>query len=202
MKRDRRRRTVAADDAVERRAACSDAGCRSGRYGRRRGRRACRKLERSNTCLPVAARTVGLAAVVLVRVPERAVVRRIDAHRRVIAPAITRRAAAVVRLRTRTGNELCLALRQRIQRIAREASGIRDAWKIRHRAARRAIGERHVALCVDGDAAHPAMQRRVGRVDLLLHRRRRHDLAGDVDLRPLRPDRNGRRRILDVMNDP
>jgi hypothetical protein len=72
-------------------------------------------------------------------------------------------------LRTKAGDELCFGLWQGVERIACQPAGIRNAREIRTSAIGGAVGKRHVTLNVCGDAAHPAVKRRVGRIDLLLH---------------------------------
>src|SRR5262249_17904938 len=72
-------------------------------------------LERADACLPVEAG--GL--IILIGVPEGAVVGRVHAHTAVVAPANARGAAAVAGLRAgvRAGGHRGLALRQRVQRV-------------------------------------------------------------------------------------
>src|SRR5262249_2174661 len=67
-------------------------------------------------------------------------------------------------------------------------------------AVRGAVPERYIAGTVGRDAAHPAVQRGVGSIDLLLHGRSGDRRARDIDLRPLRAHRlTG---VLDIVDDP
>src|SRR5437870_348007 len=89
--------------------------------------------------------------VVLVHVPERAVVDRIDRHVGVVAPARVRR-----RLDTRTVDDRAFAQRHLPERVAGKAARVADAG-IDGRPVDDAVPETHVALLVLGDASHPAV---------------------------------------------
>lgn len=78
---------------------------------------------------------------------------------------------------------------QRVQRIACQPPGIGNAWKIRTRPIRSGVTEGDVTFNVRGDAAHPAVKRRIRPIDLLLHRRSRDRSASNIYLRPLWPVR-------------
>ena len=79
---------------------------------------AVRELEAPDPGLPVER---ARARVVLVRVPERAVVAGVDREVRVVAPATER-----VGLAAGAGEEGGLALRQRVQRVARQPPRVAD----------------------------------------------------------------------------
>ena len=149
-------------------------------------------LEGTDARVPIAGSSVRLSVVILIGVPERALVGRVQIHRTVVAPPIARPAAAVVFLRAAPGDELHFGLWQRVGRIRHEPSRIGDAGKVRRRCVRRRVAQRHVALPVHREAAHEAIERRVRRVDLLLQRNCRHGAAGNVDLRPLHGGRSRR----------
>src|SRR6266508_176091 len=122
--------------------------------------------------------------VVLVDIPEGAVVGGVDVHRGVVAPA-----GEPVGLGAAAVDDDALALRECVGGVAREPAGVADPREdvdpVGH-----AVAEGHVALLVLGDAAHPAVDAVVGRVGGLLpdHRlvARTPDLvpAGAGDLRP------------------
>ena len=88
--------------------------------------------------MPVAAVAAGLIVVILVDVPESAIIR-VYRHGGVIAPPVAGIASACVGLRTATGNQLRFGLRQGIRRVGCESSRIGDARKIRRSSVRRAV---------------------------------------------------------------
>ena len=97
-----------------------------------------------------------------------------------------------VHLRTRTCGHDGFSLRQVVNDIPGQTPRVSDAWEVRTGAIREAIADCHVALAVHGNTAHPAIQRGVGCVDLLLHRGKCNGTTGDIQLGPLRA--YGRRR--------
>src|SRR5207249_1001672 len=97
---------------------------------------AARELERPDSRVPVEGAVRGE---VLVRVPECAVVGRIDTHARVVAPA-----AEGGRLRAVAVDDRPLALRHHAERIAREPPGVVDSRM--EAGARDAEAERDVAV--------------------------------------------------------
>src|SRR5207253_9590951 len=109
-----------------------------------------RILEASDPRLPAgnAGRLTG-GGVVLVDVPERAVVRRIDVHVGVVAPARVRRP-----LHAGAVDDGSLAEGHLAERVPEEAAGVADAG-IDRRAVDHAVAQRHVALRVLRDRAHP-----------------------------------------------
>src|SRR5262249_59654661 len=111
-----------------------------------------RELERCDPGLPVER---SVRRDVLARKPERAVVRRVDRHRRVIAPARERPS-----LRAGAGDDGAFPLRHRAGGIAGQPARVPDRWF--RRARRRGESQAHVARLVHRDAAHPA-ERGVGR---------------------------------------
>jgi hypothetical protein len=141
--------------------------------------------------MPVTRIPIRLGIVVLVGVPESAIVSWINAHRGVIAPAMTRCAAAHMVLRAAARLHLHFSLRQRIRGITCQPPGVSNTWKIRARSVRSGVAQGHVAVMVGGDAAHPAIDRHIRCVDLLLNGRGGHRPASDIDLRPLRTFRRG-----------
>src|SRR5205807_436997 len=86
-------------------------------------RRALREFEAADAGVPNASRGVG-GCVVFVRVPERAIVQRIDLHGGVVAPATKLRSKQFAVLRTAAGKELRFALAESVQRIAGKPSCI------------------------------------------------------------------------------
>jgi hypothetical protein len=138
------------------------------RWRRRRWRRrrwwrrwrpiAGRELEAPDPRSPVELRRP--CRVVLVRVPERAVVDRVDRQVAVVAPAVARAGLAA-----RSGEERRLALGELVQRIGREPARVADL-RDRGRAGS-AEAEREVTGRVHRGASHPA-PRRVGLVRALL----------------------------------
>src|SRR3990170_5848460 len=104
--------------------------------------------------------------VVLARIPERAVVHRIDAHRAVVAPAIA------TALRGGAGDELGLLL-EGVQRIAGQAGGVRQGRE--HPGAGisappgDAVAESDVAEPVHRDTSHPPVLRARGVRALLVN---------------------------------
>src|SRR5919109_3001413 len=108
--------------------------------------RAVWQSEATNPCLPAPRRG---HLVVLVDVPEGAVVDGVDVHRGVVAPA------GAAGLRARAVNQHTLAEGHLAQRIALQPAGIADARV--DCLAGHAVPEAHVAPLVHRDAAHPAM---------------------------------------------
>src|SRR5262249_365431 len=108
------------------------------------GLRAARQLERGDPGAPVEG---AAGAQVLVGVPERAVVARIDLHAAVVPPAVR-----VGRLRAAPRLDYQLGL-HRAERVGRHAAG--DADRREHTGAGRAIAQGDVAQPVHRDAAHP-----------------------------------------------
>ncbi len=142
-------------------------GNRPGRAGHRalerpgRAARAARKPERTDARLEV---ETGGRGVVLLRVPERAVVDRVDGHRAVVAPP-----AVAVHLAAGAGEPDVLGAHEP-ERVAGEPA--RDADRGVHGRARLRVSEGHVAVSVHRDRTHPseAVVRGVG--PLLVDRRR------------------------------
>ena len=123
---------------------------RPGRAGRARRRRtATRELEAPDARSP---RVRPGRLQIFLRVPERAVVDRVDAHHRVVAPA-----EGGPRLRAGALVEDGLALAQLVRRIVDESSGVRDARIVRRGAVPDRIADRQVAALVHGACAHPAV---------------------------------------------
>src|SRR5207247_11388274 len=110
------------------------------------------------------------AGVVLLRVPERAAICRVDGHHTVIAPASGR-----VGLRAGSGGHTAFALCDRAERIPGKTAGKPDRG--RQSNPRYTEAERKIAGGIHGGAAHPAMiaVRCVG--SLLIDDRRRSDVA-------------------------
>src|ERR1051326_3004729 len=127
--------------------------CRGRSWRRSRRSTASRELERADARAPVEA---GRRCVILVRVPERAVVNRIDRQRAVIAPATAR-----TRLTASAGEQRRFTLPQRVDRIRREPSRITDLRE--NRPARSAVTNRQAAVVVHRRATHPTP----GRVRLI-----------------------------------
>src|SRR5206468_6902413 len=88
---------------------------------------------------------------VLVHVPEGAVVDRVDGEVRVVAPARVRRG-----LNARPVHDRALAERHLPERVAGEPPGIADPG-VDARPVDHAVAGRDVALAVLGNAPHPAM---------------------------------------------
>src|SRR5256885_6621776 len=109
-----------------------------------------RELERDDPRPPRAEHEI--AAEVLLRVPERAVVARIDREVAVVAPT-----SLDLRLRARARPRNLLGLRHLTERIAGRASRVPDGRVIVR--PRRAEADRDVAGVVHRDAAHPAPER-------------------------------------------
>ena len=106
-----------------------------------------------NLKLPMRVRQLnGLLSVVLVRVPEGAVVHRVNAHGAVIAPAV-----AGAGLAAGAGKESRLPLGQCVDRVGREPPGITDLREDGR--GRGAETHREVATVVHRGAAHPAPRR-------------------------------------------
>jgi hypothetical protein len=110
--------------------------------------------------------------------PERTTVSRIDEHRAIVAPAITR-----ARLMSARRDERRFALRHVIGRITGQTAGIADL-RVKGRAGR-GITDRDVALPVYVDAGHPPKQP-VGSIVpiLLLCRCSRNRVTSHVELVP------------------
>ena len=92
-------------------------------------------------------------------------------------------------------------MRQHVYWIACETTRIFDARKIWTGRIRGGVADRDVTLNVCSDATHPAINCRIGCIDLLLNGRSSNCSAGDIDLGPLRPGRctsSAARRV----NDP
>ncbi len=106
-----------------------------------------RELERANARLP--ASTAG-RGIVLLGVPEGAVVRRVHRHHAIIAPT-----GSVVGLRATPSNEGLLSLGQRTRCVTGQAAGIPNR-RIRCTTGN-TVAQRHVAGNVHGNAAHPAV---------------------------------------------
>ena len=154
-------------DGVVRRGVRDRSLKRAGRL-----RRAGRELEVPDSRSPVEARG---GVVVLLRVPEGAIVHGVDRHVAVVAPAADR-----VRLAARPVDEVRLALAHRVGWVAGESPRVPDLRM--DGGVGGAEAERHVAAVVHGDAAHPAPGV-VGLVGALLDEARR--ARGDVvDLEP------------------
>src|SRR5207245_8840965 len=109
--------------------------------------RAARELEGRDPRVPVEAAVRGE---ILIRVPERAFVAGIDAHARVVAPA-----AETTVLRAVGRDDRPFSLRHLPEWIAGEPAGVPDPRM--QRRARGAVAERHVAVSIPRDAAHPAV---------------------------------------------
>src|SRR5258708_571356 len=128
--------------------------------------RAVRELEAGDAGLPTCC-TGELASycVVLIHVPERAVVRGIDIHRGVVAPP-------------RVGGSLhagavddCRFAERHLSRcIAGEPPGVANS-RVHIHPIDDTVAESHVAVLVLGDAAHPAMDPVTGRIGTLLKER-------------------------------
>src|SRR6266851_5265528 len=128
--------------------------------------RAVRELEAGDAGLPT--RYTGKLAsycVVLIHVPERAVVRGIDIHRRVVAPS---RVGGC--LHARAVDDRRFAERHLSRCIASEPPGVANSREDIH-PIDDTVAESHVALLVLGDTAHPAMDPVTGRVGTLLKER-------------------------------
>src|SRR5207237_5831910 len=100
--------------------------------------------------------------VVLVHVPERAVVDRVDRHVGVVAPARVRR-----RLDARAVDDRPFAKRHLPERVAGKAARVADAG-VDGGSVDDAVPETHVALLVLGDAPPPAVDAVAWRVLALL----------------------------------
>src|SRR5215831_1774569 len=87
---ERKRRCAAGFSALVSVSGYGDAGIRITRLHRQRLRDrvsgAARELESGNSCLPVSRVAIGLTLVVLVDIPERAIIKRVNTHRTVVAP--------------------------------------------------------------------------------------------------------------------
>lgn len=134
-----------------------------------------RKLELADPRLPIA-RTGAL--VILLRVPERAVVGGVNGEHRIVAP--TRKGA---QLRAAAAFHSGFALGERIQRVSRKAPGVKDAGIPRRRRSAETDGE--IALLVQRRAAHPAPRVIVGQVGALLINR--GNAAGHAQFVPANP---------------
>ena len=101
-------------------------------------------------------------------------------------------ATAIKQLRATAGNELCLGLRQGVGRIGRQTASISDAGKVRRHAIGSAVADRHIAILISSDTAHPTPQCVIGGVNTLLYRRCGNRAAGDIQLRPEWTNQRGR----------
>ena len=152
--RDRRRRRPAGDGSTRQ-------GERSDREVAVRSRLTRRKSKRCDLRCPVE-RSIGRE--VLICVPERAAVRRIDAHCCVVAPSVEPDG-----LSARSGQNHGFGFHD-VQRIGAGAAGIRDRGL--HRCRRLAVAESDVSASVHGNRAHPPVIR-IGRErGILVHRQR------------------------------
>src|SRR4029453_17779487 len=123
---------------------------------------AARELEARDACLPVPVWWRFRHRVVLVDVPEGAVVHRVDVHRGVVAPA-----GVGVRLHPRTVDDHSFAERHLPKRVAGEPARIADARED-GRPFADAVPQPHVPVLVCGHAPHPAVHPVVRGVGALL----------------------------------
>src|SRR5262245_36564610 len=123
------------------------------------------QLEAGDPGLPTVSEWRGRRAlhrVVLVDVPERAVINRVHGQVGVVTPARVH-----VRLGGRTVDGRSFAERHLPERIAGESPGVADAGE-HVRAVDDAVSERHIAVLVRGDTAHPAVHAIARRIRALL----------------------------------
>jgi len=135
--------------------------------------------------VPIPSIAVGLSVIVFTRIPERAVVGRIQAHRAVVTPAMTWSASAIEYLRTSAGNQLGFSLRKSVRRICNQPSGISDAREIGCSSISSTVADRHIASGIDRHAPHPTVKDSVRLINLLLHWRSCDGATAYVDLGPL-----------------
>src|SRR5438874_11837025 len=127
------------------------------------GRKAARKFEAADPCLPACcAGSLACGGIVLIHVPERAVISGVDIHRGVVAPA-----GIGGRLYARAVDDDALAQGHLAQGIAVEPARVADAW-IHIHSVDHAVAQRHVALPIHCDASHPAMHAVAGCIGALL----------------------------------
>ena len=102
----------------------------------------------------------GRGRVILVDIPERAVVDRVHAHGRVVTPAWTQQERSTLTcLRVCAEHERRFRLRQLVQWIADQSPGVENTWEgLRTRSAK---PKRSIPDVIGGDAAHPAVQYRI-----------------------------------------